>query len=301
MNSINPQENTIGSGFFCSLVIATLHDDGDLEMCLTSLCEIEGAAPFEVIVVDQNGDDRLVPVIAKFADRLTIVYERVAFRGACRARNIGAHLARGQWLGFPDDDCQLLRDVLREVERYAADPAVQIVTGQTIDDAGLPNVMRWRQAPFQFDRWSMFRCVTEATLFLRRDKFLAAGGFDERFGPGAAYPAAEGVDLVNRVFDVIGDGKAWFNPQIKMKHPTKIPPWTRWAVGRFHAYAIGDGALIAKSPRAHILNWGARTLASAFLQMFSLEGWRGAAFAARILGLLRGFATYQLARLKCRA
>ena len=75
----------------------------------------------------------------------------------------------------------------------------------------------------------------------------------------------------------------------------------RWAVGRFHAYAIGDGALIAKSPRAHILNWGARTLVSAFLQMFSLDGWRGAAFAARILGLLRGFATYQLARLKCRA
>lgn len=301
MSSNNPRKKTVQSEFFCSLVIATLHDKGDLAKCLLSLTEMAGASGFEVIVVDQNDDDRLVPVIAGFADRLSILHERVAFRGACRARNFGAHLARGEWLGFPDDDCQLLPDALREVERYAADPAVQIVTGQTIDDAGRPNLMRWRQAPFQFDRWSMFRCITEATLFLRRDKFLAAGGFDERFGPGAAFPAAEGVDLVNRVFDVIGEGKAWFNPQIKMKHPTKVPPWTRWAVGRFHTYAIGDGALIAKSPRAHMLNWGARTLVSAFLQMFSLDGWRGAAFAARILGLLRGFAAFQLARLKCRA
>lgn len=280
--------------FHSSLVIATLQDDGDLAHCLASLVEQQDAPPFEVIIVDQNGDDRLVPLLASFADRLVIVHEQVAFRGANRARNIGARLARGRWLGFPDDDCRLLPDALRELVRMTAQPQVQVVTGQTVDDAGTPNILRWPQQPMPFDRWSMFRCLTEATLFLRRECFHAAGGFDERFGPGGRYHSAEGTDLMNRVFERIGEGKAWYSPQIRMKHPTKTPPWNRWAVARFHAYAIGGGALIAKTPQPHMLGWGARTLASAFLQMFTLQGWRGLAFAALIAGLLRGFVSYHL-------
>ena len=106
----------------CSLVIATLRDDGDLEPCLASLVKQQDAPTFEVIVVDQNGDDRLVGVIARFAGRLDIRHEQVDFRSATRARNLGARLARGIWLGFPDDDCQLLADALGEVQRLSNDP-----------------------------------------------------------------------------------------------------------------------------------------------------------------------------------
>jgi hypothetical protein len=74
-----------------------------------------------------------------------------------------------------------------------------------------------------------------------------------------------------------------------MRHPTKIPPWNQWAVKRFYQYAKGDGALIAKSLQAHILYWGGRTAASAVLQMLTLQGWRSAAFAARLAGLTQGF------------
>lgn len=278
-----------------SLVIATLHDDGDLALCLSSLVGQLDAPAFEVIVVDQNGDDRLLETIAHFSGQLSIVHERVPFRGASRARNLGARLARGTLLGFPDDDCQLLPNVLSEVRRVASDPQVRVITGQTIDEAGAPNVLRWKQAPTEFCRRTMFSCLTEATLFVHRDLFLLAGGFDERFGPGAPYPAAEGIDLMHRMFDHLGAGKACYDPQIKMRHPSKIPPWNRWAVGRFHSYAIGDGALIAKNPQPHMLNWGMRALVSSFLQIFSLQGWRSAAFAARIVGLFKGFVAYHLA------
>lgn len=277
-----------------SLVIATLQDDGELALCLSSLMRQQHAPAFEVIVVDQNGDDRLVEVIGRFSTDLIIRHEQVDFRSATRARNLGARLARGTWLGFPDDDCQLFADALYETQQVAGDPQVQVITGQTVDERGAPNVLRWRQEPLTFTPRTMFGCLTEATLFVRRELFLQAHGFDERFGPGGLYPAAEGIDLMNRLFTHMCGQKACYSPRIKMQHPSKVPPWNRWAVRRFYNYAIGDGALIAKNPQPHILNWGLRTLVSAFLQLFTLQGWKMAAFAARMLGMLRGFGAYHL-------
>lgn len=274
-----------------SLVIATLHDDGELRRCLDSLLALSVGPVFEVIVIDQNGDDRLVGVVKEFANRLSLVHERVGFRAACRARNLGVRLARGEWVGFPDDDCQLLPDTLREVDRVTCLPRVRVVSGRTVDASGDPTVLRWRKEQVEFTRWTMFGCLTEATLFVRRDAFLSVGGFDERFGPGARFPAAEGIDLMNRLFDFMRDGRevACYSPRICMIHPSKIPPWNRWAVGRFHAYAYGDGGLIAKNPGPHMLYWGARTLFAASLQAMPMRGWRSLAFAARLVGLFRGF------------
>ena len=239
-----------------SLIIATLNDSGCLSRLLASLSQLEPGPTFEVIIVDQNSDDRLAHLIAHFSDKFEIVHLRVPFRGANRARNVGARTARGNWFGFPDDDCEFLPDTLLEVDRIRADPRVHVVTGQTIDENGDPNVLHWKQEPTEFTPWTMFACLTEATLFVRKESFLAAGGFDERFGPGTFYPAAEGIDLMNRLFAIAWRMKACYSPRIKLRHPTKIPPWNRWAVGRFYAYACGDGALIAKNPQPHILYLG---------------------------------------------
>jgi glycosyltransferase involved in cell wall biosynthesis len=276
-----------------SLIIATLDDQGDLARNLDSLTRLRGAPPFEIILIDQNGDDRLAGLTAAYAGRLRITRRRVDFRGASRARNLGVQLACGEWVAFPDDDCELFPDTLAEVERLAADPAIRVITGRTVDADGQANLLRWQRQPMVFDRWQMFGCLTEATLFVRRDLFLAAGGFDENFGPGARFPAAEGIELMNRLFDLIGVGKAYYSPRVAMRHPTKIPPWNRWAARRFHQYSIGDGALIAKSPRPHILNWGARRLVAACLAILTLRGWRSLAYAASLAGLLRGLITYR--------
>lgn len=284
-----------------SLVIATLGEAQTLAGCLASLAEQREAPPFEVIVVDQNGDDRLDAMVQGYSGRLDITHERVAFRAASRARNHGARLARGRWLGFPDDDCRLLPDALQQVARSTAEPGVRVVTGQTIDHDGRPNVLRWAAEPVRFTRWTMFGCLTEATLFVDRDAFLAAGGFDERFGPGGRYPAAEGIELMNRLFRRLGTGQALYNPAIRMRHPTKIPPWNRWAVHRLRSYAVGDGALIAKNPEPHILYWGVRTIGASVLQALACDGWRSIAFAARLLGLFRGMGAFTLARLTWRA
>jgi glycosyltransferase involved in cell wall biosynthesis len=292
---MHPRQNTqarhSATAFKYSLVIATLHDDGELEKCLTSMLALADSPTFEVIVIDQNGDDRLVDLLRRFADCLSIVHERVTFRAACRARNLGVRLAKSTWVGFPDDDCQLMPDTLQEVDRLTSHFQASVITGQTVDTSGVPNVLRWKKESVNFTRWTMFGCLTEATLFVRRDAFLKVDGFDERFGPGARFPAAEGIDLVNRLFADLGDGHevACYSPRIRMIHPTKIPPWNRWAVSRFYSYAHGDGGLIAKNLQPHMLYWGARTIVAASLQVLSMRGWRSVAFAARLAGLFKGF------------
>lgn len=52
MKSIDRKPADEAARFRYSLIIATLHDEGDLEKCLTSLCAIESSLPFEVIAVD---------------------------------------------------------------------------------------------------------------------------------------------------------------------------------------------------------------------------------------------------------
>lgn len=279
---------------FLSLVVATLGTIDVLEPLLQSLTEQQGAPAFEVIVVDQNGDDRLVPIVNRFRDRLSIIHERVDFRGASRARNHGAGLARGQWLGFPDDDCRLYPDALCQMAAAADMCGLPVVSGRTVDEDGRTSVLRWHTTAEQFSRWTMFRCVTECTLFAERELFASVGGFDPSFGPGAPYPAAEGIDLVNRLLAKSGHG--YFSPAIQFVHPSKIPPWTDWAVERFGHYAIGDGALIAKNPSPPLLYWGGRTVLSALVNLAAADRLRRAAYAARLRGLVTGFFRYRQAR-----
>lgn len=274
---------------FVSLVVATLGTEvlGEL---LDSLCTAEGGVPFEVIVVDQNGDDRLVPIVARFRERLAITHAQVDFKGASLARNHGAGLARGPWVGFPDDDCRLRPDTLAQMRR-ATETGAQVITGRTVDEAGAASVLRWGAAAERFSRWTMFRCVTECTLFVERELFASVGGFDPAFGPGGPYPAAEGIDLVNRLLGRASHG--YFSPAIEFVHASKVPPWTQWAVERFGHYAIGDGALIAKSRSWPMFYWGARTVLAALANLTAADRLRRAAYAARLRGLFAGYRRYR--------
>ncbi len=277
-----------------SLVVATVDPDGALLRAFLDSLLTSSERSFEVIVADQNAGDHLAPVVAAFADRLALRHLRLATRGASAARNAGAALARGRWLSFPDDDCCYQTDTLAAARRVLETTGVRIATGRTVNAAQQPSVLRWRRSAEDFDRWTMFACVTEATLFVERALFLAAGGFDPRFGPGAPYPAAEGVELVDRMLRQGTDWRARFDPAIQMEHPDKIPPWNRWAAQRFYRYAQGDGAFVARRLRGHTLWWVVRTLGSAGLHTLAFRGWVSVAHAARIAGI--GVGAWRYAR-----
>ncbi len=77
--------------------------------------------PLEVIVVVDGPDDRTVQALSSIDDdrlRVEVLPESV---GGGEARNIGVHLARGEWIGFLDDDDEWLPEKIYAQMRIALD------------------------------------------------------------------------------------------------------------------------------------------------------------------------------------
>lgn len=70
-----------------SLVLATVGRTHEVERLLCSLDRQEGAT-FELIVVDQNTDERLAPLLEARKNRYPILHIRAERCGASRARNV---------------------------------------------------------------------------------------------------------------------------------------------------------------------------------------------------------------------
>ncbi|CAA9249168.1 MAG: hypothetical protein AVDCRST_MAG27-1942 [uncultured Craurococcus sp.] len=271
-----------------SLVVATRGRDAELAALFDSLLA-QGRSDVEVIVVDQNADERLAPVIAAYEGRLPLLWRRSAVANACHARNLGLGLARGEIVGFPDDDCTYPPGLLDPVSAaFAADPALAVLTGPAASPEGGLGSGRWRAEAGAITAANVWTSVIEFNLFLRREVALAMGGFDERLGPGTPYGSAEGNDLVLRA--IRAGHAARYEPGQLVIHPDKR--LTPVAVERAALYGRGLGFVLRRHavPAGVWLPFFVRPLGGALLGLA-----RGRALAARyywatLRGRLAGFA-----------
>ncbi|MBL6077234.1 glycosyltransferase family 2 protein [Belnapia sp. T18] len=270
-----------------SLVVATRGRDAELAALFDSLLD-QGRSDVEVIVVDQNADERLAPVIAAYEARLPLLWRRSAIANACHARNLGLGLARGEIVGFPDDDCLYPAGLLdRVAAAFAADPSLGVRTGPAASPEGGLGSGRWRTEAGAIDAANVWTSVIEFNLFLRREVALAMGGFDERLGPGTPYGSAEGNDLVLRA--IRAGHAARYEPGQLVVHPDKR--LTPVAVERAALYGRGLGFVLRRHgvPAGVWLPFLIRPLGGALLGLA-----RGRVLAARyywatLRGRLAGF------------
>src|SRR5262245_58658857 len=98
-----------------SLVLATVGRTTEVERFLRSL-EQQTCRDMELIVVDQNEDDRLNEIISTLGSlEIDIVHLRLGDRNLSKARNFGIARARHEVVGFPDDDCWYEKDLVEVV------------------------------------------------------------------------------------------------------------------------------------------------------------------------------------------
>ena len=122
------QERQVGPKF--SLVLCTINRKEEVDKFLQSLSR-QTLSEFEVIIVDQNKDGLLDPVIAKWRESLTIEHVKVDFQGLSRARNFGIKYIKEGLIAFPDDDCEYHPSTLENTYIFMRqNPKASIVIGK---------------------------------------------------------------------------------------------------------------------------------------------------------------------------
>jgi glycosyltransferase involved in cell wall biosynthesis len=226
-----------------SLIVATVDRTTELARLFESLA-VQSFLCFEVIVVDQNADDRLLPYIEQARGLgLSLTHIKHHPANLSSARNSGLEVAKGEWVGFPDDDCWYEPALLERLKSYFArtEPLYGVSARwmELVDSTVPAGTLSWARS-------SAFRDVPVAsfTLFFNRKLFDKLGGFDPRLGVGQWFGAGEETDLVLRALRA--GAMLRYEPSAEVHHPLREPQPTRQARLTARYRSRGAGALYKK-------------------------------------------------------
>jgi GT2 family glycosyltransferase len=270
-----------------SLVVATYGRTEQIGRLVASLCA-QTFRDFEVVVADQNPDDRVVPLLAPLRDAgLLAAHLRLTRPSASGARNAGLAAARGEIVAFPDDDCWYACTTLeRAAARFGADATLDGLAGRWVEASVMPGDERGEVTS---DAMRRFRAGNLAciTLFLRRDLVVRVGGFDERIGPGRWYAGAEETDLV--LSFLAAGARMQRAPEVAVHHAPDDGPEAVYPLATIRARARGTGALYAKH---RLPAW---VVARGLVGPLASGSARPATRAAKLLGRVEGLVGWRLA------
>jgi len=273
-----------------SLILATFGRCDDVERCLRSLIA-QSDSRFEVLVIDQNADDRLRgPVERAAATGLRISHLKQVVPNLSAARNLGLAHAHGEFVAFPDDDCWYEPDtVMNALIAFEADPGLDGLVADWVEQSA-PQGGPQEGGPLSLSEWRRFRGVDASSiaLFIRRSAFDTTGGFDERFGVGQWFGGGEETDLVLRSLSL--GARFERHPAVRVHHPnTAVPQGSIEAIWRKSRHrARGTGGLYIKHRLGgYVLVRG--LIGSVAKPLFRLAGWRAIVQGAGIaVGLTEG-------------
>jgi glycosyltransferase involved in cell wall biosynthesis len=178
-------------------VIIPVHNGGEnFRRCLSSLAKAM-PAPSEIIVVadgDTDGSGHLAEEFGAKVLRLPLP------GGPARARNRGARVAQGDILFFVDADVAVCPDAIDQVAAaFRREPDLAAVFGSYDDAPAVTNFLS--QYKNLLHHYVHQTACEEASTFwgacgaIRREVFLAMGGFDERY----RQPSIEDIELGYRL------------------------------------------------------------------------------------------------------
>jgi glycosyltransferase involved in cell wall biosynthesis len=219
-----------------SLIMATYGRSNEIENFLISL-KNQTYKNFELIVIDQNEDDKAYKIIKKFENDINIIYLKVDFKGLSKARNYGLNYASGQIIAFPDDDCEYPNDLLENIKNFFENNDFEIFCVLAVDKfKNKQSLGRWFKKSKKINIINFMRVCPSPCLFIRTKEKLE---FDENFGINSKFYSSEEMDLV---FRLLKKGyKGYFERKIFIYHPYKED-----SKERAYYYGIGMGAFFRK-------------------------------------------------------
>jgi glycosyltransferase involved in cell wall biosynthesis len=227
-----------------SLIMATIRRTLELEKFLYHLAR-QTYRDFELIVVDQNEDNRIVPILQLYENQIPIVHIR-SEKGISKSRNKGLTYVTGDLVSFPDDDCWYDPNVLEKVVQYfQVRPELDIVTGRSIDEWGNDAASKFDRTEGVVDKLNVWRRAISFTIFHKKSIGIQVGGFDEEIGVGAdsIYLSGEETDYVLRA---LPNCQVYYFPELTVNHPSPITQYSTQVIERAYKYGCGFGKVVTK-------------------------------------------------------
>lgn len=159
-----------------SIIITTKNEERNIGNCLESIKkQTYPQDQIETIVVDNNSKDLTKEIAGKYTDK---IFNYGPERSA--QRNFGVEKSSGEYFLYLDADMMLSKNVIRDcADRIKNNPEIialhisEIVMGK-----------RFFSRVRRFERSFYDGTVIDGVRFVKKDKFLETGGFDEKLtGP----------------------------------------------------------------------------------------------------------------------
>lgn len=233
-----------------SLVVATKGRTSELVRLIASI-DSQSDADYELIIVDQNDDDRLIPIL-EFSANQEKIHRLKCSTGVSRARNVGMDHAQGKIIAFPDDDCWYPPGILNDVSGwFDANPSYDILTLNSLDENGVRSCNRWFQDSCDLNLLNVYRTSVGYSIFIRTNGIAHSIRYDEGIGPGAGtpYQGGEDSDFVLMAMQKGAHGR--FEAKWHVNHPLK--DIRNSSISKDRAYIYGQGMGFVQ--RKHRLVW----------------------------------------------
>lgn len=183
-----------------SFVVPTRNRAALLIKTIESILDQSGAAPIEILVVDNCSTDGSRQAVGKLICREAVPIRFIAMdvnNGPAASRNFGASSAQGEFIAFVDSDVVLDREWLsRMLTALRAHPEAGIATGKVVFASSPDRIhcfggelsrigLGWDGGQGDLasgilkSEWKLW--APSASVIVRRKAFLEAGGFDDTY------------------------------------------------------------------------------------------------------------------------
>lgn len=226
-----------------SLIMPTLNRYDDIDLLMKSL-QKQTYKKFELIVIDQNDNDKVKEIVDKYKKEIVIKYIKSDKLGLSYNRNIGIDIAKGDIIGFPDDDCEYESDTLEKVVNFFENNKdYRIYSCKTMDNNKIDAFKKMYDGICDINSINVLDTITSITFFINfNDKVYTR--FDEKLGVGGDFGAGEEIDYILNLLSLGFKGK-YFGDDI-IYHPAKKHSKSKEKYQRDFNYGRGFGAICKK-------------------------------------------------------